>query len=447
MKSYSARWPGLSALMAAILVACSSGTGSGDDAGSGGEESDGPAGGSGGTAQSETGGNATAGAGGSTGGTPTGGRSAVGGTGTGAGPGSGGVDASGGQGPAGSSTGGRSETGGTSSTGGRTQVPTGGVSDTGGASNGGSPVTGGRSTGGRSAGGAGGSTGTGGGDTGGMPTGGGSSGGGSSGGAGTGGSGTCEVEDPPASVADWVEASWNAEAGNNISSRSAWLHDSAVKGGGEINLCIRWGATRSATTDVRDKIAPAMERWFNRWFAFLDGYDCFPYSGVKVKITGWAVKPGQESLIEWSDRTVPVYTETESGSDPPNEPKCPDDCGFFFNWDHEFPDCAGGEANHFDYSVWLDDALPGAGAAAVGGDWGIRIPVGTFVNGLDQEDNTVTLHEIGHGFGLQDYYEWGNNPRPEGGSVMIVGTASAPSVGDQWLLRRVWQETRALRYE
>jgi hypothetical protein len=248
-------------------------------------------------------------------------------------------------------------------------------------------------------------------------------------------------------VADWVEASWNAEAGNNIRNRSAWLHDSAMKGGGEINLCIRWGATRRASTDVRDKIAPAMERWFNRWFSFLDGYDCFPYSGVTVRITGWAVRPGQESLLEWSDRTVPVYTETEAGSDPPNEPKCPDNCGFFFHWDHEFSNCAGGESNHFDYSVWLDDALPGGGAAAVGGDWGIRIPVGTFLDGLDQEDNTVTLHEIGHGFGLQDYYDWGNNPRPEGGSVMIVGTANAPSLGDQWLLRRVWQETRALRYE
>ena len=110
-------------------------------------------------------------------------------------------------------------------------------------------------------------------------------------------------------------------------------------------------------------------------------------------------------------------------------------------------DCAAGEAGHFDYSLWLDDELPGSGAAAVGGDWGLRMPVSSFLSGIDQQDNGITLHEIGHGFGIQDYYEWGDNPRPEGGSVMIVGTADAPTVGDQWLLRRIWQETRALRYE
>jgi hypothetical protein len=447
MKSHSASWPGLYALAAVILAACSSGTDSGDEAGSGGENSGGPTGGSGGTAQSGTGGGTTiAGAGGMTGGTPgvTGGQSAVGGAATGGSPGSGGVQATGGQqglggsGTGGLATGGRSATGGASSAGGRTQIPTGGASDTGG-----SPPTGGRSSGGRSSGGAP----TGGVSSGGGSTGGAGTGGGSTGGTGTGGSGTCEVGEPPASVADWVDASWNAEAGNNIRNRSAWLHDSAMKGGGEINVCVRWGATRTATTDLRDKIAPTMEAWFNKWFTFLDGYDCFPYSGVTVKVTGWAVKPGQESLIEWSDRTVPVYIETETGSDPPNEPKCPDNCGFFFHWDHTFPNCAGGEANHFDYSLWLDDALPGSGAAAVGGDWGLRMPVSSFLSGVDQENNGVTLHEIGHGFGIQDYYEWGNNPRPEGGSVMIVGTANAPTVGDQWLLRRIWQETRALRYE
>jgi hypothetical protein len=74
---------------------------------------------------------------------------------------------------------------------------------------------------------------------------------------------------------------------HNINSREAWLLDSAMKGNGEINLCVRWGASKPMTTTVRDKIAPAMERWFNEWFTALGSYGCFPYpDGVKVKLTG-----------------------------------------------------------------------------------------------------------------------------------------------------------------
>jgi hypothetical protein len=188
-----------------------------------------------------------------------------------------------------------------------------------------------------------------------------------------------------------------------------------------------------------------MQTWFNQWFGLLHPYDCFPYESVTVNVTGWAVRPGQESLIEWTDGSIPIYIEQESGSDPPGEPKCPDSCGLFFNWDHEFPDCPGGEANHFDYSVWVDDQLPGGGAAAVGGDWGVRIPVDSFISRLSSPNDTIMLHEIGHGFGFPDYYTW-TGSMPEGGSVMIVGSSNGLSLGDQWLARRFWSEAKANRY-
>jgi hypothetical protein len=254
---------------------------------------------------------------------------------------------------------------------------------------------------------------------------------------------SCDFPEPPSNVAAWVDESWNAQLTSNINSRQAWLLDNAVKGNGEINLCVRWGASRSLTTDVRDKIAPAMERWFNEWFTALGSYGCFPYpNGVKVKLTGVAVKPGQESLLEWNDDSVPIYTETDAQG----EPKCPDSCAFFSNWSHEFPSCAGGEANHFDFSVWLNDTIDG-GAAAVGGDWGLRMPVDNFVNVLEQQSNHTILHEMGHGFGMQDYYDW-TGSTPEGGSVMIVGSNWGDpviTVGDSWLIRRIWKESKALR--
>jgi hypothetical protein len=252
--------------------------------------------------------------------------------------------------------------------------------------------------------------------------------------------GTCEFPDPPANVAAWIDESWNAQLTNNITNREVWLLDSAIKGKGVINLCLRWGTDRPLTTDIRDKIAPAMQRWLNGWFKALGTYGCFPYpDGVTVNLTGMAVRPGQESLIEWSDNSIPIYTETDAEG----EPMCPDSCSFFTNWSHEFPYCPEGEENHFDYSVWLNDSLSD-GAGAVGGDWGIRMPVDNFVNSLDQSSNFVVQHEIGHGFGMQDYYDW-TGSTPDGGSVMIVGTSSTITVGDTWLIRRVWKEQKSLR--
>jgi hypothetical protein len=253
---------------------------------------------------------------------------------------------------------------------------------------------------------------------------------------------TCDFPEPPANVAAWIDESWNAQLTDNINSRQAWLLDSVMKGSGEINLCVRWGASKPMTPATRDKIAPTMERWFNEWFTALGSYGCFPYpNGIKVKLTGVAVKPGQESLLEWSDNTIPIYTETDAEG----EPKCPDSCSFFTHWSHEFPNCPGGETNHFDYSIWLNDTLDGA--AAVGGDWGLRMPVDYFVNVLDNLSDHTIQHEMGHGFGMQDYYDW-TGSRPEGGSVMIVGSnrgAPVITTGDSWLIRRLWQEQKILR--
>lgn len=257
---------------------------------------------------------------------------------------------------------------------------------------------------------------------------------------------TCESPEPPASVAAWVDESWDAQLNGNIKNRRAWLLDSAILGGGEINLCMRWGASSAPSTAVKQKTAAAVERWMNDWFKALGSYGCFPYpDGVKVKITGWAVPPGKESWVSDLDDSIAVYTETDGDG----QPKCPDTCSFFTNanWNHEFPRCPGGEAFHTDYWIWVSDALPGGGAAAVGGDWGLRMPVTSFVNSLDRQSDFVIEHEIGHGFGFQDYYDW-TGSRPTGGSLMIVGSTggqSSPTLGDTWLIRRTWKETQALR--
>jgi hypothetical protein len=247
-------------------------------------------------------------------------------------------------------------------------------------------------------------------------------------------------------VSAWINDSWNGQLGANIRSRKAWLIDSAMLGKGQINLCVRWGATTAPSASVKSGIASAFQVWFNDWFSNLAGYYCFPYSTITVKVTGWAVKPGNTGWVSDLDSSIKVYTETDPGSDPPGEPKCADACSFFENWSHSFPNCPGGEAFHNDYWVWLDDNLPGSGAAAVGGDWGVRLPVSSFINVMGKS-NQMLAHELGHGFGFQDYYSDWTGARPAGSSLMFSFSTSSqvPTTADRWLLRRTWEETKALR--
>jgi hypothetical protein len=285
--------------------------------------------------------------------------------------------------------------------------------------------------------------------SGGTSSGGTSSGGTSSGGgsnvAGAAGAATCDWSAPPANVSAWVDESWNSELGTNIKTRKAWNLDNVMLNKGQMNLCVRWGATSAVPASVRMNLESTISRWFNDWFKALGSYGCFPYgSGIKVKVTGWAVKPGQQGLLAGVDSSIPVYTETDGDG----EPKCPDACSSFVHWDHQFASCPGGDANHSDYWLWFDDTLPGGGgAAAVGGDWGLRMPVSTFVNHFNDTSFLICEHEMGHGFGFQDYYTW-TGSTPAGGSLMIVGSTGgkqSPTVGDTWLLRRTWKEMKALR--
>jgi hypothetical protein len=245
-------------------------------------------------------------------------------------------------------------------------------------------------------------------------------------------------------VAAWIDESWNGQLGDNVRTRKDWNLDNLMLDKGQMFLCVRWGATSAVPDSVRTNLAGTVQRWFNDWIKTLNGYGCFPYgNGITVKITGWAVKPGQQALLGAVDPSVPVYTETDSSG----EPKCPDACSSFVHWDHNFAGCAGGDAAHADYWLWFDDQLPGSGgAAAVGGDWGLRMPVSTFVGAFNRASFGIVEHEMGHGFGFQDYYDW-TGSRPTGGSLMIVGSSGSqsPTAGDTWLLRRTWKEMKALR--
>lgn len=253
---------------------------------------------------------------------------------------------------------------------------------------------------------------------------------------------TCSTDtsSPPSNVSAWINESYSGQLGSNVTNRKDWLLDNIMMGKGQINLCVRWGASTAPTAAVKSGMPAAVQKWMNDWFTTLN-YGGFPYcNGVVTKVTGWAVKPGNTSWVSDLDSSIKVYTETDGDG----EPKCPDACSFFNNWTHTFPNCAGGEAYHTDYWLWIDDTISG-GATAVGGDWGLRIGINNFVNTMGKS-NLVIEHEMGHGFGFQDYYDW-TGSTPAGGSLMIVGSTNSqvPTTGDTWLLRRTWLEMKKLR--
>jgi len=204
-----------------------------------------------------------------------------------------------------------------------------------------------------------------------------------------------------------------------------------------LRYCVRWDSSTTATTQVRDQVAGALQRNINLWFAKLVGYDCFPLNTpITVKVTGWAVR--NRSQLGWSDDSVAVYVNDIRE----NAPQCAEACGRFFHQqpNYMYPSCQGGFDKHYDMSIWLTDGFSGG----VGGDWGQRLATNTFVNALGGT-NIIVTHEMGHGFGFPDYYNWSawvpGVASPN--SVMVAGRSATVTDWDGWMIRHLWSQLKS----
>lgn len=342
---------------------------------------------------------------------------ASGGDGTGAGLGSGGVT-SGGTWSGGATSGGATSGGAAS-----------GGEASGGAGTGGEPpATGGAAS------------------TGGAATGGAATGGAATGGAGTGGAATCSEPAPPQNMKETLDLTWKEMSGGfqgltgarpvsaSIKNFENTIIDQIMEGEGKLNYCVRYESTQAVSAELRAKIEAALERAINKWTSKLDGYGCFPYPNVEVEVTGWAT--WARDTLKWSDEGVPIYVNQ---NDAEGAPKCPDACSRFVHREpgYTYPGCAGGADNHFDMSLWLTDDF-----GFVGGDWGQRLDRDYFVNSVDADNQHIVIHEMGHGFGFPDYYNWSvwapGVAAPA--CVMNAGAASQVTDWDAWMLRRTWSE-------
>ncbi|CAI6098701.1 unnamed protein product [Clonostachys chloroleuca] len=185
-----------------------------------------------------------------------------------------------------------------------------------------------------------------------------------------------------------------------------WGWHQIMKNKGSLSICVRWDSTASVTEAQRTQTASKYAEQYEKWFKWLYGFDGFPYSAIDVKIVGWAVK--DKSLLQGSTDGITVYTDLDSDG---------------------VPMCTEGQ---FDHSLWLTDGLEGG----FGYTWGQQVGREYFMNNIDSENIHILLHEMGHTFGLDDYW----TPTGVTNFIMLAGSAMEVTDFDGWMFRNWWYE-------
>ncbi|MFF5296696.1 cellulose-binding domain-containing protein [Paractinoplanes globisporus] len=242
---------------------------------------------------------------------------------------------------------------------------------------------------------------------------------------------------PPSSLVQPLAAVWSHEEQtySDLYGFKNYGWDQLFAGGGSINYCVRWDSTAHVTATQRDAVAAALQRQYQKWMdQMLDngsGWNNWPYKQVPVKVVGWAVR--DRSQLEWTDTSVDVYVNNIRE----NAPQCAEPCGRFFHQDGNYSGCPGGASHHYDHSLWLTAGFSGG----AGGDWGQRIGSEYYMSNLTTENIHILLHEMGHTYGLDDFYDW--DPLPGQGFIMKAGSATQITEFDKWMLRDFWRHLKS----
>ncbi|KAL5041279.1 hypothetical protein BDW71DRAFT_12949 [Aspergillus fruticulosus] len=238
--------------------------------------------------------------------------------------------------------------------------------------------------------------------------------------------------DPPSDLVTPLQEVWDheVETYSDALGFKNYGFDQVIAAGGKINYCVRWDSSQSVTAEQRSQIASAASRSYNKWIAGLAGFDDWPYDTVEVNVVGWAVS--DESLLVGDTSDIDIYTDTDADG----IPQCAEACGRFFHQDGDYSGCATGEDRHYDNSLWLTDGFEGG----TGGDWGQRVGTDYFLQNLETENIHIYLHEIGHTFALDDFYDW--TPTGVTSFIMLSGSATEITEFDYWMLRDWWRNLK-----
>jgi hypothetical protein len=243
---------------------------------------------------------------------------------------------------------------------------------------------------------------------------------------------------PPANISEALAKVWSHEEStyNNgdLYAFKNYLWDQIMAAKGDINYCVRWESDTPVTAGQRDQVQAQLQRQFQLWMNAMtengQGWNGWPYPQVNVKVVGWAVT--DRNLLQWDDNSVDIYVgDLNEGA-----PQCAPPCGRFFHQDNNYSGCPGGAGHHYDMSLWLTDGFDGGH----GGDWGQRLGREYFMDNLNAATVYVLLHELGHSFGLDDFYDWDPGV---GGFVMKAYSAKQITEFDTWMLRDWWRHLKS----
>lgn len=236
---------------------------------------------------------------------------------------------------------------------------------------------------------------------------------------------------PPSQLVQPLNEVWaHVEDTYNLNFRNfGW--DQVMATGGSINYCVRWDSNNTVSAQTRDAIAAKLQQQYDLWFDQMAGWNDWPFEKIDVNVVGWAAY--DRNLLQWSDNSVDIYI----GDIREDAPQCAAACGRFFHQDGNYSQCPGGEPRHYDQSLWLTQGM-GGGA---GGDWGQRMGQEYFVNSLNSSQITIYLHELGHTFGLDDFYDW--TPSGQCCFIMKAGSSSTITEFDEWMLRDWWRHLKS----
>ncbi|WP_051393387.1 galactose-binding domain-containing protein [Glycomyces arizonensis] len=244
------------------------------------------------------------------------------------------------------------------------------------------------------------------------------------------GSGQQNEWNPPSNLVQPLNEVWaHVEDTYNLDFRNfGW--DQVMATGGKINYCVRWDSQASVSASLRDGIEAKLQEQYQLWFDQIVGWNDWPFDHIDVNVVGWAAY--DRDLLQWSDDSVDIYINDIRE----DAPQCSEDCGRFFHQDGNYPNCPGGYDRHYDQSLWLTAGM-GGGA---GGDWGQRMGSEYFTGALGSSQITIYLHELGHTFGLDDFYDW--TPTGQCCFIMKAGSSATITEFDQWMLRDWWRHLK-----
>ena len=260
-------------------------------------------------------------------------------------------------------------------------------------------------------------------------------------------------------AADWI---WNNRIvkENSLGSSTGRynnIFDMIVAGKGTINYVVKWQSYSTVTYEQRQQFETMLSKCINDWNDWLAGYENWPYEHIDVKVVGWAVID-KSCLLDLHDDEV-VYTDTKyydaqydttNGRDtiPDKEPYAPSELSRFDHFSDRSYEYPGGLDKRFDMYMWATQGFPDIGGC--GGDWGQRLSDTAYLGMLSNGSLHVLEHEIGHGFGMTDFYggEGESDGFPPGGfpggenSIMMAGSAAKITDFDGWMLRYMWTKIK-----